>query len=60
MPLLDRFTDVRRLKLQLLQTEDRLDIERRFTAVLLEQIANRNELITRLKEQLEGAKHDTR
>lgn len=56
MPFLDRFTDVRRLKLQLAQAEDRLEIERRFTAVLLEQIANRNELIANLREQLEGPK----
>ncbi len=56
MPLLDRFTDVRRLKLELKQTADRLDIEQRFNAILLAQLANRNEVIASLQEKLEEKK----
>lgn len=51
MPLLDRFTDVRRLKLELKQTADRLDIEQRFNAILLAQLANRNEVIASLRKR---------
>ena len=53
MNIFDKVTDVRRLKHELAQTQDRLQIEGKFTEVLLAQIQNRNEVIANLKDRLE-------